>query len=196
MIGRTDVEIAPYDVIKSDTDQKIELRHYESLVLVSAPMGGNVDEGRNTAFSKLFSYISGDNTARSKIAMTAPVFIDDKTSTDGIKIPMTAPVFMDDTSSQAIMSFVLPASYTIETAPLPQDPSVKLHEIKDYNVATIQFNGLLRRSNIDKHQSILETWIENEGYEIIGPRKTAGYNPPFTLPALRRNEVLIPIEVQ
>ena len=190
VFGKSDVEIAPYRVIKSDNQQKTELRHYERLVLVSAPMRGGMDEGKNGAFYKLFDYISGKNTERSKIAMTAPVFLDNT----GVEIPMTAPVFMED-AQQSTMSFVLPASFTLDTAPLPQDPDVKLHEMSDYTAAVITFSGVLERDSIDKQRMLLETWIESKGYKITGPYKAAGYNPPFTIPALRRNEVLIPINM-
>lgn len=191
VFGKSGVEIAPYRVIKSDNQQKIALRHYERLVLVSAPMRGGMAEGKNGAFYKLFDYISGKNTDRSKIAMTAPVFLDNT----GVEIPMTAPVFMEDIAEQSTMSFVLPASFTLDTAPLPQDPDVKLHEMTDYTAAVITFSGVLERDNIEKHRMLLKTWIESMGYKITGPYKAAGYNPPFTIPALRRNEVLIPINM-
>jgi len=194
VFGKSSVEIALYRVLKSDSQQKIELRHYERLVLVSAPMVGGMDSGKNGAFYKLFSYISGKNTERSKIAMTAPVFLDGTNENTGVKIPMTVPVFMEDAIEQPTMSFVLPTSYTLDTAPIPQDSDVKLYEVIDYVVAVITFNGVLERENIDKHKAHLETWIESEGYKIAGVYKAAGYNPPFTIPALRRNEVLIPVE--
>tara|TARA_B110000858_G_C17809185_1_gene479967 strand:- start:7531 stop:8118 length:588 start_codon:yes stop_codon:yes gene_type:complete len=194
MFGKSGVEITPYQVIKSDSQQKIDVRHYEKIVLVSAPMDG-MESGRNSAFSKLFGYISGKNKASSKIAMTAPVLLDNTGINAGVEIPMTAPVFMEDASAQARMSFVLPATYTLDSAPVPQDPDVKLDEIKGYTVAAITFSGLLSADNIAKHRTMLEAWIEDNGYKIIGAYKAAGYNPPFTIPALRRNEVLIPVEL-
>tara|TARA_R110002073_G_scaffold188642_1_gene347561 strand:- start:1802 stop:2473 length:672 start_codon:yes stop_codon:yes gene_type:complete len=191
VLGKSGVEIAPYRVIKSDNQQKTELRHYERFVLVSTPMYGGMDEGKKGAFYKLFDYISGKNTERSKIAMTAPVFLDNT----GVEIPITASVFIEDIAEQSTMSFVLPASFTLDTAPLPQDPDVKIHEMSDYTAAVITFSGVLEGDSIDKHRTHLETWIESKGYKITGPYKAAGYNPPFTIPALRRNEVLIPINM-
>ena len=194
MFGKSSVEIAPYKVITSNSEQHIEIRHYDSLVLVSTPMGSDLDEGRNAAFAKLFDYISGNNTDSSKIAMTAPVLMNGKDET-GVKIAMTAPVFMDDkTTKKSRMSFVLPASFSIQTAPIPNDDTVKLEELKDYKVAVITFNGRLNEDNIQKHKTILEQWITTEGIEITGPYKAAGYNPPLTIPELRRNEVLIPVK--
>ena len=149
MFGKPGVEIAPYRVIKSDNHQKIDLRHYEKIILVSVPMDG-MDSGRKSAFSKLFGYISGKNTASSKISMTAHVLLENADKNAGVEIPMTVPVFMEDASDHAKMSFVLPATYTLDSAPAPQDPDVKLDEIKDYTVAAIIFSGLLSADNIAK----------------------------------------------
>jgi len=191
VFGDSKVEIAPYKVISSAQDSKIEIRNYERMVLVSTPMTG--DE-RNGSFRRLFNYISGENKALEKIAMTAPVFMDGEDQ-EGVKIPMTAPVFMDgDDNEVRMMSFVMPESFTLETTPAPTNTDVKVQEIKDYKVGAIIFNGRLSESNIKKHRALLEQWIADADYVVTGPVKTAGYNAPFTLPAMRRNEVLIPVK--
>ncbi len=172
-MGNSNVEIAPYSVLEKDNN--LELRHYDQLILVSTPMNEGMD-GQNEPFSKLFRYISGNND-------------------EVQKIPMTAPVFMDQENQKTeTMSFVLPKSYNMNDAPRPQDPTVELEELKDYTVASIIFSGFLNQDNINKHKRILEQWIEEKGYTRTGPVKAAGYNPPFTIPALRRNEVLIPVK--
>jgi len=187
------VEIAPYQVIESAEDAQIELRNYDSMILVSTSMAG---DDRNGAFRKLFNYISGDNIDASKIAMTAPVFMDNDDAV-GREIPMTAPVFMDDKNEGgAMMSFVMPAEFTLENTPKPTDPDVVVSEVEDYQVATITFNGRLSDGNIEKHRNILEQWIIDNGYVVTGTVKSAGYNAPFTLPAMRRNEVLIPVALK
>jgi hypothetical protein len=173
MFGKNSVEIAPYIILEKD--ENLELRHYERLVLVTTAMPDGIDD-QNSSFYKLFNYIAGKNESTKEIPMTAPVFIDQADSVAGS------------------MSFVLPQSFTIETAPPPQDPAVKLEEIKDHTFATITFSGVLKQNNIDKHKALLEEWITRKGFEKIGAAKAAGYNPPFTIPALRRNEVLIPVK--
>lgn len=193
VFGGSKVEIAPYEVIAGAEDSKIELRHYDSMILVSTSMEG---KGRNGAFRKLFAYISGDNVDASKIAMTAPVFMDDEKTdgSGGAKIAMTAPVFIDGEGQETpMMSFVMPADFTLENTPTPTNPDVKVSEIKDYAVAVIIFSGRLSEGNIETHRNRLEQWIVDQDYVVTGPVKTAGYNAPFTLPALRRNEVLIPV---
>ena len=173
MFGKSSAEIAPYKVLEKE--EVIELRHYDRLVLVTTAMPEGMDS-QNSPFYKLFNYISGENKTTKKIPMTAPVFMDQA-----------------DKTSQT-MSFVLPADFTIETAPPPQDPVVKLEEIRDYTVATITFSGILNQKNINKHKMILEDWIARKGFKKTGAVKAAGYNPPFTIPAMRRNEVLIPVK--
>lgn len=191
-----DTEIAPYTVLQDFPDQNIQIRRYESLILVETPMGG---EGRNGAFGRLFQYISGENIKQSKIPMTAPVFMDSKeeegTETSE-KIPMTAPVFMDEKeSAERMMAFVLPSEYTMESAPLPKNENVSLREHINYDVATIRFNGTLSDNNIQKHKDILMAWLSENNYTVAGSYQYAGYNAPYTLPWNRRNEVLIPVDL-
>jgi len=193
-VSADDIETASYTTVKQDTDKQIEIRKYDPLVLVETPMGG---EGRNGAFGRLFKYISGANVKQSEIPMTAPVVMDDETQNQSEKIKMTAPVIMGDKGDKKpMMSFVLPSQYTIDTAPLPTNKQVQLRELKDYNVAAIRFNGTLSDKNIQKHRDILMNWIKFNDYKITGEYRTAGYNAPFTLPWMRRNEVLIPVELK
>ena len=179
VFGESNVEIAPYNVLQAE--EKFELRTYPSLVLVSTAMMDGMDN-TGDAFGKLFNYISGKNETQTKIAMTAPVFMD---QTEEAK----------ETKSET-MSFVMPASFDVKTTPPPSDPAVKVEELTDYTVATIRFSGRLTQDNINKHRKKLENWIDAQGLEITGPAKAAGYNPPFTLPQLRRNEVLIPVKLK
>jgi hypothetical protein len=174
VFGGQTVEIAPYDVLyKQD---QYELRHYESLVLITTLMDSKHSE--KSAFSNLFDYISGNNKSNKKIAMTAPVFMDKN----------------NDNPDNNTMSFVLPTDFSIETTPIPIDDTVKIEEIKDYTVATIQFNGRLQKDNISKHDDMLREWIKKQKYIIAGEAQTAGYNAPFTIPTFRRNEILIPVQ--
>ncbi|MEW5682870.1 MAG: heme-binding protein [Pseudomonadota bacterium] len=188
VFGDNGVESAPYTLLKADTSQNIEVRNYDSMVLVSTDMAG---DGRNSAFRKLFRYIDGENEASAAIAMTAPVMMNN--SSKGEKIAMTAPVLMNNRPGSSMMSFVMPKEFTLQTTPKPTNPDVIVTEVKDYKVAAIQFNGTLSKSNVAKHTSLLQDWIAANGYTAIGEPIEAGYNGPLTLPMLRRNEVLIEI---
>ena len=173
VFGDVSVKIAPFKVIEFDGD--FEVRHYERLVLVSTNMPNGMDSASNP-FYRLFNYISGENDKAEKIAMTAPVFME-----------------QEDQKTKA-MSFVLPEETSLTMAPLPSDQAIQLTELKDYIVAVITFSGFLNQKSVLTHRALLENWIADRGFKITGAAKAAGYNPPFTLPFLRRNEIIIPIK--
>jgi hypothetical protein len=192
VFGQSNVETAPYSLLKADEALKIEIRNYESMVLVSADMS---TDGRNSAFRKLFRYISGDNQGAKEIAMTAPVFMNgDQPSDQGAEIAMTAPVFMNNQEGKAMMSFVMPKDFTLQNTPTPNDATLQVTELKNYKVATIQFSGTLSESNVAEHTKILQDWLTAQGYVATSAPIEAGYNGPMTLPMLRRNEILIKIQ--
>ena len=192
VFGKSEIETAPYKLIKSDISQSIEVRQYNNLILVSTEM----EEGRNGSFRRLFGYITGDNVKSTKIEMTTPVFMgDEKNDTASEKIEMTAPVFMVGEGSSQKMSFVLPGRFTMDNTPQPTNSDVKIEELNNYNVASIRFNGRLQKKNIEKHKAILEAWIKDQDYLVSGLYSTAAYDAPFTLPVFRRNEVLIPVKL-
>jgi hypothetical protein len=195
VVGQSDVENAPYTLIKSDDVQQIEVRNYDSMVLVSTSMSSDSSNG---AFRKLFGYITGDNEGAIEISMTAPVIMDDNNATKndiqkGAEISMTAPVFMNESADNNSMSFVMPKDFTLATTPKPTNPDVYVSELKDYKVAVIQFSGTLSDSNVEKHTNILAAWMNENGYEAIGEPLNAAYNGPLTLPMWRTNEVLIEV---
>lgn len=195
VVGQSDVETAPYTLLKTDQTQKIEVRNYDSMVLVSTSMSS---ESGNSAFRNLFSYITGNNEGATEIAMTTPVIMNDKNkeekgATKGSEISMTAPVFINDSADNSMMSFVMPKDFTLATTPKPTNPEVYVSELKDYKVATVQFSGTLSDSNVEKYTNILTTWITENGYEAISDPVKASYNGPLTLPMWRRNEMLIEV---
>ena len=192
VVGQSNVETAPYTLLKSDETKNIEVRNYQSMVLVSTSMAG---DSRNSAFRKLFKYIGGENEGATEISMTAPVIMDEKNgSKKGTEISMTAPVFMNENTNESLMSFVMPKRFTLATTPKPTNPDLKVSELKDYKVAAIQFSGTLSDSNVEEHTKILTDWITANGFTVAGEAVKAGYNGPLTIPMMRRNEVMIKIE--
>lgn len=192
VFGDNGVENAPYTVIDTDVARKIEVRQYAPMILVSATMSST---GQNSAFRKLFRYITGANQGTAEIAMTAPVFMGKSELNQGVDIPMTAPVFMDERGGEPTMSFVMPNHFTLDTTPQPTDPELWVSEVKGLAVVAIQFNGLLSDSNIKKYTAQLSDFIARKGLSVVGSPITAGYNGPMTLPMYRRNEVLVKIDL-
>ena len=180
-------EEAPYTVIK--TDDIFELREYAPQVLAEIIVDGNLESAGSKAFRPLFRYISGDNKSRGKIAMTAPVSQEQR----GEKISMTAPVSQQSVQGKWAVSFMMPASYTMENLPIPDDPDIKLRQVPARRLAAVRYSGTWSEKNYLEYKERLENWIRENGLEISGEPVWARYNPPFTLWFLRRNEILIPV---
>ncbi len=180
-------EEAPYTVIK--TDDIFELREYAPQVLAEIIVDGNLESAGSKAFRPLFRYISGDNKSRGKIAMTAPVS-QEKT---GEKISMTAPVSQQSVQGKWAVSFMMPATYTMENLPTPDDPNIKLRQVPARRVAAVRYSGFWSEKKFLQYKQELDNWITANNLKVIGEPVWARYNPPFTLWFLRRNEILIPI---
>ena len=183
-------EEAPYTVIK--TDDIFELREYMPQVLAEIIVDGELEGAGNKAFRPLFRYISGDNKSRGKIAMTAPVSQEQK----GEKISMTAPVSQQSVQGKWAVSFMMPASYTMESLPTPDNPNIKLRQVPARRVAAARYSGFWSEEKYLLHKEKLEKWIKDNRFTVIGEPVWARYNPPFTPWFMRRNEILIPVGEQ
>jgi len=168
-----------------------ELRDYQPHILAEIVVDGNIDDASSKAFGKLFGYISGKNKSRNKVAMTAPV----SQSPASEKIPMTAPVGQQSIGKKWAVSFMMPASYTMETLPKPDDSEVKLRAVPARRIAAIRYSGLWSEKRYLEHKLQLETWIRKNKLKASGEASWARYDPPFKPWFLRRNEILIPVEM-
>ncbi|TVR99421.1 MAG: heme-binding protein [Rhodospirillales bacterium] len=187
---RSGTEQASYTVI-AHVDDKTEVRRYPpQLVAETSVTASDESSGRNQAFRVLFDYISGDNRAKTSVAMTAPV----ETAAAPETIAMTVPV---ETTSQAgetwSMRFFLPAEYTWETVPEPTNPAVRIAELPERTIAVRRFSGSRRSENVARHASDLSHALEGSRWHAVGEPFTLFYDPPWTLPFLRRNEVAVPV---
>jgi len=181
-------EEAEYTVsLKQD---KLEIRDYAPSIVAEVIVNDNFEDASGAAFRKLFKYISGDNTGRSKIAMTSPV----SQKPEPEKIAMTSPVGQRKSEQGWAVSFMMPASYTMDSIPLPDDPSVVLREVPAHRAAAIRYSGTWSEKAYKKQLALLLEWIEAENLEIMGETVWARYNAPFTPWFMRRNEILIPID--
>ncbi|MDX2445586.1 MAG: heme-binding protein [Desulfobacterales bacterium] len=192
VVGIRTTEEAIYTVL-AEYDP-IEIREYEELIVVETDVNASYDEAGNIAFKKLFGYISGENVSQSKIAMTAPVISKERNPGTGEKVAMTSPVIGEKQGQGWRYSFVLPAGYTLETAPLPTNPEVNLAVIPRKKVAVIRYSGLWREPAMREKSDELVEWIQTNGLESLSTPRSAGYDPPWTLPFLRRNEILIDVK--
>jgi hypothetical protein len=174
-------------------DGAFELRDYAASVVAEVSVTGNHDEAGRRGFGLLAGYIFGANTARQKIAMTAPVTRLPK----GETIPMTAPV--TQTAAKAtgggewLVRFTMPARYRLEDLPLPSDPAVSLHDQPPARLAVLRFSGLSGDAKVADATDRLLAWVAARRMVAVGPSQLARYDPPWTPWFLRRNEVMVPV---
>jgi hypothetical protein len=147
----------------------------------------------NIAFQRLFKYISGNNVAQQEIAMTAPV-TQSRSESRGEKIAMTAPVSQVADGDAYRVAFTLPATYTLQTAPKPLDPTVQLREVPAQVMASWRYTGRWTESNYRDNEKLLLEQIDKRGLVTLGEPVLARYDPPFAPWFMRRNEVLIPVK--
>jgi hypothetical protein len=176
----------------SDQEAPFEIRQYEPMIIAEVIVDGTRDEASNKGFRMIADFIFGNNEASSKesqkIAMTAPVTIEPQ------KIAMTAPVTIDQSSDKGWrVQFVMPRQYTMETLPKPKNPLVHIKEITGKRYAAMRFSGFNNQEKIENNTQQLREWIEAKHLYAIGQPQLARYNPPWTLPPWRRNEILIEI---
>ena len=188
VLGERTVEEAAYSVLKSDGEY--EIRQYEPMILAETTMDGDYRSTSGKAFGRLSSYIFGENRAESNIDMTTPVLQEQ----GGKEIAMTAPIIQKKSGEKWVMAFVMPRKYTMETIPRPLDKDIVLREVPPAKVAVIRYSGFHSEKNITKYSERLNDWIVENGYRPASKPRAASFNPPWTLPFLRRNEVHIDTE--
>jgi len=167
-----------------------EIRQYEPMIVAEVEITGDMRRAGNSGFRPLADFIFGNNTSRSKIDMTAPV-----TRVKSEKIEMTAPVTRSLSGDDVwTVSFVMPSKWTMDTLPVPNNQDVSIKEVPGEMMATVRFSGIGRERVFEQKQTALQDWLAEQGYEMIGAPRYAGYDAPYVPGPLRRNEVMIPVQ--
>jgi effector-binding domain-containing protein len=180
------VEQAKYEVVESHGD--IEIRDYAPMIVAEAEVFGKREEAINDGFRLIADFIFGNNSAAKDVAMTAPVVQE-----SSAKIAMTAPVQQLGDGNSWRVRFVMPASYTLETLPQPKNQEVKIRAIPAKRFAVIRFSGTAGEENLKQKAQTLNDFLLEKGLTAQSSPSYAFYNPPWTLPFLRRNEIMVEI---
>ena len=192
-------EQQPFDLVRRYPG--FDLRRYPTHTVAQVTVRASFDRAGNSAFRSLFGYISGQNRTNTSVAMTAPVMQavapnpagQDITDQNGgsQKVAMTAPVVQRAAEDGGfVVAFVLPASLTVDTAPVPTNPQVEIHTIPAGLAAAVGYSGGWSQSGFDKHNAQLQQAVVDAGLTPIGPPRFARFDPPFKPWFLRRNEVV------
>lgn len=192
VVGIATTEEAPYTTLRTVGD--FEIRRYPTVIVAQVTSSTNWEESQSESFQVLFNYISGNNTSQQDISMTAPVLLKELNieNTSSTKISMTSPVLLSENSNGSQMSFVLPIEYTLKTAPQPADERVKIIALKSGEKLVYRFSGVLNEESITIAEKKLFDFAKERDIQIDKSSiQSAGYNPPWTIPWFRRNEILV-----
>ncbi len=183
----SNVAAPTYEVSKSEDN--IEIRQYEPMIIAEVQIEGQRKDAIKDGFRLLADYIFGNNAANQGITMTTPVQQQKNT-----KIAMTAPVQQQSSDNSWKISFVMPTEYSMETLPKPLNEHVILKEVPAKQFVVITFAGTNSDKNIKEHEEKLMKYIQFKNLSVTGYPKYAFYNPPWTLPLMRRNEIMVEIQ--
>ncbi len=173
---RSGLEQPPYHVIAT-LAPGLEIRAYGPMTVVETQTDGNQGE----AFSRLFSYITGANRGDTLIKMTAPVSQGNSRGDDRLD------------GGPFVMRFVLPKAVAGDP-PVPTDTRVKVVAVPARTMAVLRFSGSFGRSAVEAQYVKLKEVLARTGHATAGAPYFLGYDPPFTIPALRRNEVALDLQ--
>jgi hypothetical protein len=185
------IEEPKYAVTEKSND--FEIRAYNTMVVAETIVEGNLNQASSAGFKRIADYIFGNNIAQNgaskKISMTAPVTLEPKNE----KVSMTAPVSISQDTGKWRIYFVMPSKYTLKTLPTPNNKAVTLRALPARNFATLRFSGFAGEEKMAKKTEELLTWLKTKNIQVVGTPELARYNPPWTLPFLRRNEIMVEI---
>ncbi len=170
----SNVETPHYNVISSDNN--IEIREYDSLIMATVLQDAQRKEAISGGFSLLADYIFGNTQTGDSISMTAPVL----QHAQG--------------DEQWEISFIMPSEYSIESLPKPNNSEVIIQSVEKTQFIVLEYSGSTGDDNVAKHQQLLDEYILEQNIAVIPRVYHAFYNPPWTLPMMRRNEVMYELQ--
>jgi hypothetical protein len=181
------IEQPVYRVV--DQQDNLEIRQYDPYIVAETRVEGAFGDAGNEGFMRLLRYITGANQSRTEIGMTAPV----EQRAEGEKIAMTAPVAQVNDGAGHWVSFMMPSQFSLETLPQPTDTRIRLRVVPAQTMAVVRYSGFWSETRYRKEEARLREFMAGRGVAAAGEARFARYNPPFTPPFMRRNEILIPL---
>ena len=186
---RDGYEQPSYRVVET-IGEEVEIRRYAPRLAAEATVEtDDSDRAAGKAFRLLFDYITGDNAPNSEIAMTSPVSV----AGEGDKIAMTAPVEAAASGGRMTMRFFLPASFDEASVPRPTNGQVSIVTLPEQTVAALRYAGSRDAQAAEAKKAALRGMLASSDWRPAGEAVSYYYDPPWTLPWLRRNEAIVPV---
>ena len=192
-----------FTVVQREGD--IELRRYAPMIVAETVVEGEMDEATGKGFRAIAAYIFGSNVATgagaqsTKIEMTAPVTVTPEKAAGmpSKDAPLTVSAAEENADMRSVkrwrVHFVMPSQYTMTTLPRPRNPAVVLREVPARHYVALRFSGSSPALKVQQKNEIASAWIKARKLDVLGPPQLARYDPPWTLPMWRRNEILIEV---
>ena len=170
-----------------------EVRQYAPTVVAEVVVGGDLETASSRGFRLVAGYIFGGNRAVSAVSAEP----------GSERIAMTAPVVAVPEGGQHLeganrwrVQFVMPSKYTLATLPRPNNPAVSLRELPGHRTAVLRFSGFMNEAKVEGKAEELRAWLQARGMRAVGPPRLLRYDPPWTLPFMRRHEVVFDVEAK
>jgi hypothetical protein len=182
------IEEPKFDVVLSDGP--FEVRHYAPMLVAETFVEGDMDEASNKGFRLIADFIFGNNQAPesatpAKVAMTAPVTVEPQIGQSG------APNMK--ASTQWRVNFVMPSQYTLASIPKPKNNAVGLRELPSKYFVVLKYSGLNTLAKVQVKTQEATAWALKKNLTLMGTPQLSRYDPPWTLPLFRRNEIMIEV---
>jgi SOUL heme-binding protein len=179
------IEEPKYEVIQ--TDGAFEMRKYAPILIAETMVDGDMDEASNKGFRLIADYIFGNNqvvdsNANTKIAMTAPVTVEPQSTDTNMQL-----------AKKWRIHFVMPSQYTLANIPKPKNDAITLKEIPSKYFLVYSYSWLNTLTRVQNKTDEALEWANRKGLKVIGVPKLSRYDPPWTLPMFKRNEIMLEV---
>ena len=170
-----------------------EWRRYGPTIVAEVLVDGDLDSASSRGFRQLAGYIFGGNQAVSavsaaprseRIAMTAPVTVEPRQPGQAGATDRLAG------AQRWRVQFTMPSRYTLASLPHPTNPAVTLRELPGYECAVLTFSGFITEAKVQAKAEALRAWAAGRSRRVTGPPQLLRYDPPWTLPFMRRHELV------
>ena len=168
-------------------EDAFELRQYAPQLVAETAVNGDMDAASSQGFRAIADFIFGNNkapgqNASAKIAMTAPVTVQPRANESSLR-----------EAKDWRIQFVMPSEYTMATLPKPNNQAVQLREVPAQRFAVLRYAGLNTESKVEDKTNELLAWVKTKNWQMVGSPQLSRYDPPWTLPMWRRNELRVEV---
>jgi len=169
---------------------ELELRQYPQLVQAETTVAEeDWDQALAEGFRRLATYVLGGNAQREHVSMTSPVLC---SPAERDELEMSSPV-TTRTPEGYTVAFLMPRGRGLPGLPPPRDSRVTLRALPARRVGVLRRRGRFTSERLRAEESRLLALVEQAGLSPISEPAFAAYDPPWTLPVLRRSEVWVDV---